>query len=162
MLALQQTVKYIFFLIQHQYIYQYSLIGWLDDLKIMLGYLHNIVLQVVITGSGDCMIRLYNLNNFECFATLTGHSFAVLKVHMYIIKSYISRIIYYISSFYKLLQVLAINSGKQLLSSDSGGLMKIWDVAEKECIKTIEAHDDKIWALLTSKDENQFITGFFS
>lgn len=52
-----------------------------------------------------------------------------------------------------------VNAGKQIISADSGGLLKIWDIAAIECIATIEAHDEKIWALLASNDESVFVTG---
>ena len=35
----------------------------------------------------------------------------------------------------------------QLLSSGSDGLIKLWTIRTNECESTIDAHDDKIWAL---------------
>lgn len=52
-----------------------------------------------------------------------------------------------------------MNSGKQIISADSGGLLKIWDIAANECITTVEAHDEKIWALQIANDESRLATG---
>ncbi|VDK59368.1 unnamed protein product [Gongylonema pulchrum] len=37
-------------------------------------------------------------------------------------------------------------------------MLKIWDIAASECISTVEAHDDKIWALQASNNESRFVT----
>lgn len=55
--------------------------------------------------------------------------------------------------------MIFVSHGKQIISADSGGLLKIWDLNTKECIKTTEAHYDKIWALVASEDESKFVTG---
>ena len=35
----------------------------------------------------------------------------------------------------------------QLISSGSDGLLKLWTIKNNECESTIDAHDDKVWAL---------------
>lgn len=37
--------------------------------------------------------------------------------------------------------------------------MKLWTIQSNECIKTIEAHNDKIWTLLPTSDHTKLITG---
>ncbi|MFH4975908.1 hypothetical protein AB6A40_002617 [Gnathostoma spinigerum] len=89
--------------------------------------------QVVATCCGDCSVRVYSVADRECLATLIGHPSAVLKA-------------------------IFVNNSTQLLTGDSGGLLKVWNIKMKECEATFEAHDDKIWALLANKDESRFIT----
>lgn len=59
------------------------------------------------------------------------------------------------------MKAVFVNNSKQLISADSGGLLKIWSISAKECISTVEAHDDKIWAMLAYDDESRFVTGFY-
>lgn len=54
---------------------------------------------------------------------------------------------------------MIVNNGKQVVSADSGGLLKIWDLSSKECVTTMEAHDEKIWTMIANDDESQFVTG---
>lgn len=77
---------------------------------------------MVATGSGDFTIKLFALSDLTCQATLEGHSFAVLGIEF-------------------------INNSTQILSSDSSGILKAWDVKSGVCQKTIEGHSDKIWAV---------------
>ncbi|KAI6206571.1 WD-REPEATS-REGION domain-containing protein [Aphelenchoides besseyi] len=78
------------------------------------------VSQTVATGSGDCTIKIFSLIDLSCQLTLEGHSFAVLSF---------------------------INNATQLLSVDSNGLLKAWDVKSGVCEKTVECHEDKIWSI---------------
>lgn len=59
-------------------------------------------------------------------------------------------------------QGIVVNGGKQILSADSGGLLKIWDIAANECVTTVEAHDEKIWTMQVVGDESRFVTGRYS
>ncbi|VDI23185.1 Hypothetical predicted protein, partial [Mytilus galloprovincialis] len=43
--------------------------------------------------------------------------------------------------------------------SGSDGLLKIWTIKTNECVKTFDEHDDKVWGLAVSSDENRVITG---
>ncbi|CAD5213164.1 unnamed protein product [Bursaphelenchus okinawaensis] len=78
--------------------------------------------QSVITGSGDCTIKLYSLLDLSCQKTYEGHSFAVLTIDF-------------------------IKNEQQILSCDSNGLLKVWDTKTGVCEKTDEIHSDKIWAI---------------
>uniref|UniRef100_A0A2K6L386 Transducin beta like 3 n=1 Tax=Rhinopithecus bieti TaxID=61621 RepID=A0A2K6L386_RHIBE len=37
--------------------------------------------------------------------------------------------------------------GTQLLSSGSDGLLKLWTIKNNECVRTLDAHEDKVWGL---------------
>lgn len=42
------------------------------------------------------------------------------------------------------LRVDFISQGRQVLSSASDGLVKLWDVQSEECIATMDNHEDKV------------------
>ena len=45
------------------------------------------------------------------------------------------------------LRVHWVSRGLQLVSSGSAGLIKLWEVKSAECNTTLDAHEDKVWAL---------------
>ena len=52
-----------------------------------------------------------------------------------------------------------MNHGTQLISTASDGLVKLWSIANNECVGTFDEHDDKTWAFCMSKNEKKFISG---
>lgn len=47
----------------------------------------------------------------------------------------------------------------QLVSTGSDGLMKLWTIKTSECVNTFDAHEDKIWAIATTRSEKRLVTG---
>uniref|UniRef100_A0A2K6NRR7 Transducin beta like 3 n=1 Tax=Rhinopithecus roxellana TaxID=61622 RepID=A0A2K6NRR7_RHIRO len=43
--------------------------------------------------------------------------------------------------------VAFVSRGTQLLSSGSDGLLKLWTIKNNECVRTLDAHEDKVWGL---------------
>ena len=43
--------------------------------------------------------------------------------------------------------------------SDSEGLLKLWVVSTKSCVKTVAAHEGKVWALAADPTEKFFFSG---
>ena len=37
--------------------------------------------------------------------------------------------------------------------------MKLWTVRTNECVKTIDAHDEKVWAMAINAAEDRIVTG---
>jgi WD40 repeat protein len=37
-----------------------------------------------------------------------------------------------------------LSNGQQLVSTASDGLVKLWNIREEECIKTLDGHEDKV------------------
>ena len=72
------------------------------------------------------MAQVWSVADFSCIRTLEGHTSSVLKVH------WVSRCL-------------------QLVSSGSDGLIKLWAVKTSECSLTLDAHEDKVWALDVSE-----------
>ncbi|XP_010783847.1 transducin beta-like protein 3 [Notothenia coriiceps] len=71
---------------------------------------------------------------FYCFKTFEGHDASVLKI-------------------------IFVSRGTQLLTSGSDGLVKLWTIKTNECVKTLDAHQDKVWGLHSSQKDNKIVTG---
>lgn len=48
---------------------------------------------------------------------------------------------------------------KHLFRSGSDGLVKLWTIKTNECVKTFDAHQDKVWALHGSGRDDMMVTG---
>lgn len=46
----------------------------------------------------------------------------------------------------------------QLVTSSSDGLVKLWNIKDEECVKTLDNHEDKVWALAVSSDEKTIVS----
>ena len=46
-----------------------------------------------------------------------------------------------------------------LYCSGSDGLVKLWTIKNNECVRTLDEHEDKIWALAVSSCEETVVTG---
>ncbi|KAH8891296.1 WD40 repeat-like protein [Thozetella sp. PMI_491] len=98
---------------------------------------------VVLTGSGDKTIKLWNLTDYTCIRTFEGHSNNVLKVAW-------------------LSPPTDGNASKQRIlfaSAGGDGLVKVWDanLGESEC--TLDNHEDRVWALTTHPETNTIVSG---
>lgn len=43
--------------------------------------------------------------------------------------------------------------------SGSDGLLKLWTIKSNECVRTLDAHEDKVWGLHCSRLDDHAITG---
>ncbi|KAI1138835.1 U3 small nucleolar RNA-associated protein [Hypoxylon sp. FL0543] len=98
---------------------------------------------VVLTGSGDKTVKLWNLTDYTCLRTFEGHSNTVLKVVWLNIPPSEER------------------GKKPILVASAGGdgLVKVWDVnsGENEC--TLDNHEDRVWALAVHPETNMIVSG---
>jgi U3 small nucleolar RNA-associated protein 13 len=91
--------------------------------------------MLLVSGSADRTVKIWRLSDdFSCIKTFEGHSNSILRVGF-------------------------INSGLQVVSAGSDGLMKIWDLKRNECLATLDEHSDRIWALVIQNDGDRIITG---
>ena len=91
--------------------------------------------MLLVSGSADRTVKIWRLSDdFACIKTFEGHSNSILRVGF-------------------------INSGLQVISAGSDGLMKIWDLRRNECLVTLDEHSDRIWALAIQNDGDRIITG---
>ena len=98
---------------------------------------------VILTGSGDKTIKLWNLSDYTCLRTFEGHSHNVIKVAWLKVPTE------------------ETTSKKRILFASAGAdsLVKVWDanVGETEC--TLDNHEDRLWALTVHPTTNAIVSG---
>lgn len=94
--------------------------------------LEPIVLQAVLTCSGDATIKFWSVKYGTCLRTFSGHSASVLKIRF-------------------------ISNGHTVLSASSDGLVKSWSTHSGQCLNTEAAHDGRVWALEVAGEDNGYV-----
>jgi U3 small nucleolar RNA-associated protein 13 len=84
------------------------------------------------TGAADRTVRVWNLVDFTCLATLEGHNGSVLKVVWLPPTGYSDD---------------STPKGPQVASAAADGLVKVWNIKRGECEATLDGHTDRVWAL---------------
>ncbi|KGQ85214.1 U3 small nucleolar RNA-associated protein 13 [Candida albicans P94015] len=90
--------------------------------------------KLIVTGSGDKTIKVWSLLDFSCKKTLEGHTNSVQRVKFF------------------------NREHPQLLSCGADGLIKLWDYKQGEIIKSLDNHDQRIWAMDLKNDGEYFTT----
>ncbi|EHK41690.1 hypothetical protein TRIATDRAFT_31529 [Trichoderma atroviride IMI 206040] len=98
---------------------------------------------VVLTGSGDKSIKLWNLADYTCIRTFEGHSNSVLKVAWLNMTS----------------RPEQSRGLVQFASAGGDGLVKIWNANSGEAECTLDNHEDRVWALAVHPDTNAVVSG---
>lgn len=49
--------------------------------------------------------------------------------------------------------------GMQLASAGADGVVKIWNIRDKECVSTLDNHEDRVWALAINRLESRILSG---
>ncbi|KAK1761026.1 WD40-repeat-containing domain protein [Echria macrotheca] len=98
---------------------------------------------VILTGSGDKTIKLWNLSDYTCIRTFEGHSHNVLKVVWLGLPS----------------DEKATRKAVQFASAGADSLVKVWDanLGETEC--TLDNHEDRLWTLAINPETNMLVSG---
>ncbi|KAK4228775.1 WD40-repeat-containing domain protein [Podospora fimiseda] len=98
---------------------------------------------VILTGSGDKTIKLWNLSDYTCLRTFEGHSHNVLKVVWLHIPSDDE------------------TAGKKKITFASAGadsLVKVWDANSGETECTLDNHEDRLWTLGVHPETNTIVS----
>ncbi|KAM0435324.1 hypothetical protein ACHAPT_003418 [Fusarium lateritium] len=98
---------------------------------------------VVLTGSGDKTIKLWNLANYTCIRTFEGHSNSVLKVAWLNMPSSQDQ----------------SKKRVQFTSAGGDGLVKVWDANSGEAECTLDNHEDRVWAVAVHPENNTIVSG---
>ncbi|KAJ4167946.1 U3 small nucleolar RNA-associated protein 13 [Fusarium falciforme] len=98
---------------------------------------------VVLTGSGDKTIKLWNLANYTCIRTFEGHSNSVLKVAWLNMPSTQDQ----------------SKRRVQFTSAGGDGLVKVWDANSGEAECTLDNHEDRVWAVAVHPENNTIVSG---
>ena len=88
---------------------------------------------MVVTGSGDKIVRIWSLGDYSCLRTFEGHANSVLKVVWLPTPETVKG--------------RARSAVVQVASAAGDGLVKVWDVQAGECAATLDNHVDRVWAL---------------
>jgi len=88
--------------------------------------------STLATCSDDGTIRVWNLDRFECLATLEGHA--------------------------KITCCAGCNEGKVILAGTEEGTLRRWDVTTKTCVANITAHQGPLRSLSVNAGEDMVAT----
>ena len=87
--------------------------------------------RLVATGGADAVVRLWSISDgaagASCVKQLEGHEASVLT--------------------------LSWQSGGQLVTGSSDGLVKVWWVVRQECTVTLDIGESKVWSVVTHDDQ---------
>ena len=98
---------------------------------------------LILTGSGDKTIKIWNLSDYSCIRTFEGHSHSVLKVTWLRVPNPEER-------------------GRRhmhIASAGGDGLVKVWDTNTGELETTLDNHEDRVWALAVHPVTNTIVSG---
>ena len=100
--------------------------------------------RVIASGGSDQSVKIWDAQTGECLHTLEGHTSAIRTVNFSPVVS---------SSD-------SPNSSGQLLASASlDHTVKIWNWQTGECVRTLEGHDQGVWAAAFTPDGQQLVSG---
>lgn len=97
---------------------------------------------LIVTGSGDKTVKIWNLSDYSCVRTFEGHANSVLKVLW--------------------LRLPGEEKGRkhvQIASAGGDGLVKVWDANTGELETTLDNHEDRVWALAVHPVTNMIVSG---
>lgn len=99
---------------------------------------------MIVTGSGDKTMKVWNLADYTCIRTFEGHTHPVLKVAWMNppppTNTHARRHV-------------------QIATASGDGLAKVWDASTGELEVTLDNHEDRIWALTVHPTTNMIVTG---
>lgn len=108
---------------------------------------------LVLTGSGDKTVKIWNLSDYSCIRTLEGHTNSVLKVLWTPLLPPPS------PPSISEQQPATKKRPVQIASAGGDGLVKIWDASTGEPACTLDNHTDRIWALTVDPTTNTLVSG---
>ncbi|VDB84254.1 unnamed protein product [Peniophora sp. CBMAI 1063] len=102
--------------------------------------------RVLASGGGDRTVRIWSLDDYSCLRVLEGHANSVLRIEWLGIPPSGA-------------DAPAQNKGGRIASAGADGLVKLWDARGEECLSTLDGHEDKVWALASTRDGGQLVSG---
>jgi U3 small nucleolar RNA-associated protein 13 len=96
---------------------------------------------LILTGSGDKTLKIWNLSDYSCIRTFEGHTNSVLKV------------------VWLNMSKLDEKRHVQVASAGGDGLVKVWDARTGDAECTLDNHEDRVWALAVNPNTNTIVSG---
>ncbi|MGH0116990.1 UNVERIFIED_CONTAM: hypothetical protein FKN15_024935 [Acipenser sinensis] len=122
----------------------------------------------LLTSGSDGLLKLWTIKTNECVKTVDAHEDKIWGLHGnkkddLVVTGSADSCITLWKTFEghdaSVLKVIFVSRGTQLLTSGSDGLLKLWTIKTNECVKTVDAHEDKIWGLHGNKKDDLVVTG---
>ncbi|XP_060865611.1 WD repeat-containing protein 48 [Metopolophium dirhodum] len=89
---------------------------------------------VLISGSTEKVLRVWDTRTSDCMMKLIGHTDNV--------------------------KALVVNrDGTQCLSGSSDGTIKLWSLGQQQCIQTLRIHKEGVWALAATENFSHVVSG---
>lgn len=99
---------------------------------------------LILTGSGDKTLKIWNLSDYSCIRTFEGHSNNVLKALWMVLPGTIEG---------------DTRKHVQIASAGGDGLVKVWDATTGDIETTLDNHTDRVWALAVNPSTNMLVSG---
>lgn len=132
--------------------------------------------SLVVSGSQDKTVKLWNATDLSLRATLKGHKRGVWDcqfspidrvlatssgdktIKLWSLSDY-SCVRTFQGHLSSVLRVRFLKTGLQLVSAGADGLLKLWTIRTNECDATLDGHSNKIWALDMKPDGKTMVSG---
>jgi WD40 repeat protein/serine/threonine protein kinase len=92
--------------------------------------------QYALSGSGDRMVRLWDLSNGKCMRIFDGHTKEVTSVAL-------------------------SADGRHVLSGSRSNRLRLWEVASGRCVCTFEGHTGDVYSVALSGDGRYALSGSY-
>ncbi|MCQ3930448.1 MAG: hypothetical protein DPW16_08295 [Chloroflexi bacterium] len=126
----------------------------------------------LVSASNDKTLKIWNIDNFECLATLKGHGALVKDVVIshdgqHIISCSMDKTLKIWSAESELqtltghsdsVNALSLAPNSHVVSASSDRTLKIWDMTTGDVLHTLEGHEDAVNAVTVSPDGRKVVS----
>ena len=113
---------------------------------------------LILTGSGDKTLKIWNLGDYTCLRTFEGHTNSVLKV-LWMPAAPPPSTTNKSDNVDDTRPTASRTRVAQIASAGGDGLVKVWDANTGEVACTLDNHTDRIWALIVNPVTNMLVSG---
>ncbi|MCU0546208.1 MAG: NB-ARC domain-containing protein [Oscillatoriaceae cyanobacterium Prado104] len=85
--------------------------------------------EILVSGSADCTLKLWNCQTGQCLKTLTGHTDKIFGIDF-------------------------SSDGQIIASASADRTIRLWDFATGDCITVLDGHTNRVYSVAFSPDGN--------